>query len=56
MLVVVFLLTLQRVFDTVEHDITLSKFPHYSVRGLANEWFKSYLSNTIHCFNQWLQF
>ena len=36
---------LQKGFDTVEHDILLSKLEHYSVCGLANEWFKSSLSN-----------
>ena len=36
---------LQKVFDTDEHDILLSKLEHYGVRGLTNEWLKSYISN-----------
>ena len=36
---------LQKEFNTVEHDILLSKLEHYGIHGLANEWFKSYLSN-----------
>ena len=36
---------LQKAFNTVEHDILLSKPEHYGIHGLANEWFKSYLSN-----------
>ena len=36
---------LQKAFDTVEHDVHLSKLEHYGVCGLANECFKSYLSN-----------
>ena len=45
MLVVVFFLNLEKIFETAEHEILLSKLAHCSVRGLANDWFKSYLSN-----------
>ena len=33
-----------RAFDTVKHDILLSKMEMYGIRGKSNEWFKSYLS------------
>ena len=31
--------------NTVKHDILLSKLEHHFICGLANDWFKSYLSN-----------
>ena len=42
---------LSKEFDTINHTILLDKLPIYGIRGLSNDWFKSYLSNC----NQYVQ-
>ena len=32
---------LQKPFDTVNHNVPLSKLCHYGIRGLSNKWFAS---------------
>ena len=35
---------LRKAFDTVNHFVLLKRMDHYGIRGIALDWFSSYLS------------
>ena len=40
-----FFLDFAEAFDTVDHNILIKTLDYYGIRGTAQEWFKSYLSD-----------
>ena len=45
-------LDLSKAFDTIDHNILLHKLKHCGIRGLANDWFQTYLSGRTQMVEQ----
>lgn len=45
------LLDFSKAFDNINHEILLKKREFYGIRGIANQWFSSHLSNSLHSYS-----
>ena len=45
---------LKKAFNTVDHNILLEKPDCYGIRGVAKNWFESYLNNRKLCHIKWV--
>jgi len=45
------LIDLQKAFDTIDHEILVSKMEHMGFSVETRKWFKSYLCNRVFCVN-----